>query len=233
MKRVCALVLAVLLVFTGCTGGIGAKNVSVKDVCCPYEIVHKKGAVELTLRDGAESGLLWNVESLPADLCAVTQEDAGKEYETCYRITGAEEGIAQLTFTASQEDGTVVFVLDLMVNVDAEGQAAVSSCQHRERSSASVAADGLDYEWHVDVDGVLHFSLFNDEDKWSVQGDGANVCGLLSKMAIAGGCQFSVEAKEAGSTTFLLVGKTTQRKIGVVVQVDENGNLEIVSVQEQ
>jgi hypothetical protein len=233
MKRVCALVLAVLLVFTGCTGGIGTKNVSVKDVCCPYEIVHKKGTVQLTLKDGDEKGILWQVEAVPAELCTVTQDETEKEYTSRYSINGNEEGTAQLTFTAQQEDASVVFVLDLMVAVNAEGEVAVTSCSHRERTDVAVEADGLSYEWNVDVNGILHFAFIESEDNWSVKYDDESVCTLVDKMATSGGCQFSLQAISAGQTAIRLVGKDTQRQINVTVQVDDAGKMEVVSVQEQ
>lgn len=233
MKRVSVFFLVLLLILTGCTVKEKAKNVSVKDVCCPYSINHKKDAVEITLQDGRQSGILWRVEAVPEDFCQVTQDEIDKEYTVRYRLTCEEEGAAQLKFIALQEDETVCFVLDLIIDVDSEGKAFVSSYQHHERKDNSVNADGLQYKWNVDTDGILNFSFINQEDNWSVRGDGADAFILSDMMSTPSGCKFSAQAIGAGKTTILLVGENTQRTICVVIQADEQGKMEVVSVQEQ
>ena len=122
MKRAYVLFLALLLILTGCAKKEKINNVSVKDVCCPYEINHKKDVVELTLHDGKQSGISWRVETIPEGICQVTEENIDKEYTCRYHLSGKEEGAAQLTFTALQSDETVCFVLDLVVNVDSKGK---------------------------------------------------------------------------------------------------------------
>ena len=142
MKKAYVLLLALLLILTGCSGKEKTNNASVKDVCCPYEINHKKDGVDITLKDGEKRGILWRVDAIPEYVCDVSQVDIDKEYTCQYRITGKEEGAAQLTFTALQSDETVCFALDLVVNVDSEGKVFVSSYQHQERKDNSVEADG-------------------------------------------------------------------------------------------
>ena len=233
MKRVCAILLALLLILSGCAGKVETKDISVKDTCCPYEISHKKDVVELILQDGEKQGICWDMEAMPADICEVTKEDSQQDYTTRYRIAGLQAGATQLTFTAKRADETVAFVLTLLVDVDAETKAVVSSCQHQQMQSATVEADGLRYQWNVDAGGVLHFAFTNDEDTWSIFGDGEGVCTLSNVMSTPAGCKFSARAKTAGQTTVVLKGETTQRIVHVVLQADDHGKLEIVSVQEQ
>ena len=233
MKRVYVLFLAILLTLTGCTSKVKGKDVSVKDVCCPYKIDHSAGGIELSFRDAEKIGLNWHVNAIPEDTCEVTQADNKKEYACQYRIDGREEGLAQLTFTATQEDETVVFELVLLVNVNAKGKAIVTSYQHRERVGASVEEDGLKYSWNVDIDGTLHFSFVNMQDHWRVYGDGENICTLSNQMATPAGCKFSAQPIAAGKTTVELIGEETQRKISVVIKVDKNMDLAVVSVQER
>ena len=231
MKRVFVLLLVVMLALTGCAGRTKAKNVSVKDVCCPYEITHQKGALEVAMKNGTKSSLLWNVEVLPDDVCEVTQE---KTEDACrYHIVGIEAGAAELTITAQQEDGTVKFILVLVVNVDSSGNVSATYAEHREREDVSVEKDNLSYTWNVDVDGILNFVFTNNEEIWSISGDGGDVCRLQEALITPSGCRFSAEAVAPGQTSILLVGKETQRTISVVVQVDDGGNMEVISVQEQ
>ena len=225
--------LALLLLLTGCAGKEKINNVSVKDVCCPYEINHKKDVVELTLRDGKQSGILWQVESIPEDFCQVTQEAVDAQYTCRYTLSGKEEGAAQLQFTARQTDETVCFVLSLIVEVDSEGKTVVSSYQHQERKDNSVDADGLRYKWNVDTDGVLNFSFINQEEKWNVRGDGGDVFALSNMLSTPTGCKFSARASAAGQTTIVITGENSQRTIHVVIQADEQGKMEVISVQEQ
>ena len=233
MKRAYALLLALLLVLTGCAGREKTNHVSVKDVCCPYEISHKDGVVEITLEDGKRSGVLWRVDVISEEICQVTQESSKEEYTSRYRLTGKEEGVSLLTFTATQADETVCFVLSLIVNVDAQCKAAVTSYQHREREEVSVETDGLTYKWNVDTDGILNFSYINEEDNWVVQGDGTDAFVLSNMMSTPTGGKFSVQCKGAGEITVLFVGRNTQRVIQVVIQADENRKMEVISVQEQ
>ena len=225
--------LAILLILAGCTGKVETKDISVNDVCCPYEIHHEGNGVEITLQDGEKSGILWQMEVIPEDICEVTRENTDEEYFCRYRVAGKEEGAAQLTFTALQADETVSFVLTVIVHVDAEGKATVSSYQHREREATSVEADGLTYKWNVDVDGILNFSFINNEDSWSVRGDGADVCVISNALSTPTGCKFSAQAKGAGEVALLLVGEDTQREIRVLIRAEDSGKLQVVSVQEQ
>jgi hypothetical protein len=48
MKKVFILMLAILLIFTGCAGGVKTNDVSVKDVSYPYDVLHAEDAVEIT-----------------------------------------------------------------------------------------------------------------------------------------------------------------------------------------
>ena len=233
MKRAYVLFLVLLLILTGCARKEKTNNVSVKDVCCPYEIVHKKDVVGIILHDGRQSGILWRVETIPENICHVTEESTDQEHTAQYCLTGNEEGVAQLTFTALQTDETVCFVLDLIVDVDSEGRAFVSSYQHHERKDNSVDADGLQYKWNVDINGILNFSFTNQEDNWSVRGDGADTFVLSNMMSTPTGCKFSAQAKAAGQTTIVLASQNAQRTIHVVIQADDNGKMEVISVQEQ
>ena len=103
MKRAYVLLLALLLLLTGCTGKGQTNHVTVKDVCCPYEIDHTKGVAEITLQDGEKSGILWQVQVIPDDVCEVTQEDPKDEYTSRYLIVGKEAGAATLTFSALRD----------------------------------------------------------------------------------------------------------------------------------
>ena len=233
MKRTCALFLALLLILTGCADKEKINDVSVKDVCCPYEINHKKDGVDITLKDGEKRGILWRVDATPEYVCDVSQVDIDKEYTCQYRITGKEEGAAQLTFTALQTDETVCFVLTLVVDVDSEGKAVVSSYQHQERKDIFVDADGLNYKWNVDTNGILNFSFINQEDHWSVSGDGADAFVLSNMMSTPSGCKFSARAIAAGQTTIVLTSENSQRTIHVTIQADDQRKMEVTSVQEQ
>jgi hypothetical protein len=233
MKRVQVLLLALLLLLTGCAGREKVNNISVKDVRCPYEINHAEDAIELTLCDGEKKGISWRVETVSEDTCRVTQVQTDREYTCRYRLTGEEEGVELLTFTALQPDETACFVLTLVVNVDSQGKASVYSYQHQERKENVVDANGLKYKWNVDVDGILNFSFINQEDKWSVRGDGADIFALSNMMSTPVGCKFSAQAKGAGQATIALVSENTQRTIHVVLQADADGKMEVLSVQEQ
>ena len=233
MKRAYILLAALLLLLTGCAGKGQNHDVSVKDVCCPYDIRHKEDAVELTLWDGEQSGILWSVESVPEELVQVAEEEAGQEFTSRYRLTGMEEGAAKLTFTARQPDETVCFVLSLIVNVDAEGKAFVSTHQHQERKETAVDADGLTYEWNVDTNGILNFSFINQEENWSVAGDGGEVFVFSNMMSTSYGCKFSAQATAGGETTVILSGNRSQRTVHVLIRADDSGKMEVVSVQEQ
>lgn len=226
------LLLAIVLLLVGCGGKEKTKDISVKDTSCPYAINHKKDWIEITLRDSENRGILWNVEAMPADVCEVMEETAKKDDVCQYRINGLTEGVTVLTFTALQEDQTIVFSLDVMANVDSEGKVTVSDLRHRERSGASSETDGLDYRWDVDENDILTFSFFDSDDQWSVRGDGKDICILSDMMSMPSGCQFSAQAISDGQISVLLIGKTTQRTINVTLQAD-SGVMEVISVQEQ
>ena len=232
MKRMYVLLLAMVLLLAGCGGKTKTKDISDKDVSCPYEIDHKKDWVEITLRDGAKRGILWNVEALPADVCEVTQEKSGKDDVCKYRISGLAEGATHLTFTAQQEDQTVVFSLEVIASVDSEGKVTISDYRYKERSGVRSEEESLDYRWDVDENGILTFSFFDDNDQWRVRGDGNGVCALSNMLSTSSGCQFSAQAISDGEINVVLTGKTTQRTIYVTLQV-EDGVLEVISVQEQ
>lgn len=232
MKKVCVLLLAMLLVLSGCAKQVKAKDISVKDGSFPYEIDHKKGAAEITLQDAAKNGVLWRVEAFPQGICTVSEEKADEEYTCRYGIAGIVEGAAKLTFTALQEDEAEKFTLNFFVNVDANGKVIISDVSHQEIVDVSVSEDDWKYKWNVDVSGTLHFSFANSEDRWSIQGDGEKVCNLLDVMETPSGCEFSAQAGEPGQTTIKLIGENTQRQIRIVLSVDDAGKLEVVSVQE-
>lgn len=233
MKRVCILLLALLMMLSGCKSKDKMNNVSVKDVRCPYEINHNKDGVYIALQDGQKSGISWRVETIPEDICQVTEENIDKDFYVRYHLSGKEEGAALITFTALLTDETVCFVLDLVVNVDSEGKAFISSYQHQERKDHSVNSDGLNYKWNVDTNGILNFSFINQEEFWSVRGDGAEAFILSNMMSTPSGCKFSAQAIAAGQTTIVLISSNTQRTIHVVIQADSQGKIEVVSVQEQ
>ena len=233
MKRAFALMLVLLLILTGCGGKNRSKDVSVKDGCCPFEITHKKGVVELTLQDGENRGIQWNVEVTPEDACEVTEVKTDKESTVLYRITGKRSGATLMTFTASQADETNVFMLDLIVEVDEEGNAEVPVCVHRELAPKVVEENGLKYQWNVDEQGILNFAFINDEDIWKVRMVNEDVCMLKNKMITPSGCTFSLQAIAVGTTTVELVGNETQRTICVTIQLDENDNFAVTSVREQ
>ena len=233
MKRAYALFLALLLILTGCTGKGKTNNISVKDAACPYKISHQKNEVEITLQDGEKRGILWQVEVMPQGICQVTEENVDKENTHKYLITGTGEGTAKVTFTAAQEDGTVVFVLTVAADVDANGKAVVSAYQHQQREDTSVEADGFAYEWNIDLDGTLHFYFMNEEEFWSVDGDGEGVCTVINTMSTPSGCEISLRGKAEGKTVITLTGRDTGRKIDIVIQVDDSGKPKVVSVQEQ
>ena len=232
MKRVYALLLAMVLLLTGCTGKGKAKDISVKDARYPYRIEHKKDTVEITFRNHTEKNIAWHTQMLSENICRVTQAAVNKENTLAYRVEGVQEGAEQLTFVAQRQDETAEFTLSLMIYVDAKGKVTAQSCQHKERKEVSQEENGLNYKWDVDVDGVLHFSFRNEDDQWSVRG-GEDACALIDGMSTPSGCQFSAQANAEGKTEVLLVGETTQRQICVTLQVDGNGNLEVLSVQEK
>ena len=233
MKRAYILLLALVLILSGCGGKGKSNDVSVKDVRCPYEINHKKDTVEIVLRDGKQSGILWHVETVPEEICQITQETADQEYVSKYLLSGREEGAAKVTFTALEADETVSFVLTFVVSVDSDGKPVVSSHQHHERIDNLVDADGLNYKWNVDTNGIFNFSFIDKEDNWSVQGDGAEIFVLSNMMSTSSGCKFSAQAIAPGQTTIVLVSENGQRMIHVVIQADEKGSIDVVSVQEQ
>ena len=233
MKKAWVLVLALLLVFTGCTGKKETKNASVKDVCCPYEVVHKDDGVQVVLSKGKTSVTHWQVEAVPAEICQVTQDEVAKEDTWRYRIAGNVEGAAKLTFTGVQEDETTALVLTLVVDVGPDLKAAVSSCQHWEGAVSAVEAEGLTYKWNVDAEGVLRFSFINSEDGWCLGSQGEGVFTLWDMMATSNGYKFSAQAGGAGETTVVLVGEQTNREIRVTLRADEDGKMEVKSVQEQ
>ena len=117
--------------------------------------------------------------------------------------------------------------------MDPEGKAVVSSYQHQERKDISVDADGLNYKWNVDTDGILNFSFINQEDHWSVSGDGADAFVLSNMMSTPSGCKFSARAIAAGQTTIVLTSENSQRTIHVTIQADDQRKMEVISVQEQ
>lgn len=227
MKKFSLMLLALVLLFSGCSSG-RQDRISVGDVCCPYEIRQVKETVKVSFEEEEEQSLLWQVAAVPEDICVVSNEK-----EDQYRIVGRQEGAAQVTFTAVREDETVQFVLTLVIHVDSQMKASLSTYGHRERSDISVEADGLKYTWNVDVEGVLSFSLINSEDNWSVHGDGEGVCTLLQKMSTPSGYKFTAQAAGSGQTEILLVGEETQRTIRVTVRSEDSGALEVISVQEQ
>ena len=225
MKRVFLLLLAVVLLATGCAGSRNAKDVSVEDARCPYEIRHQEGTLAVTLRG---EDVTWHTTLVPEDVCELTQGEGNGRYS----ITGLAEGAAQVVFTALDEKEREAFVLTLVVQIAANKTVSLESYDHRERTDTAMEEGGLSYQWNVDVNGILTFSFLNTEDRWSVHGEGEEICTLFDKLATSGGCKFSAEAKSEGQTVVTLVGETTGRTVYVTVQVAAD-TLEIVSVQEQ
>ena len=233
MKRIVVLLLAMLLILTGCAGRAKADDVSVQDIRYPYEVRHVNGAVEITWSDADNSASSWTMNVVPDDVCQVVQDDSASAGTYRYRVLGVLEGAAQLTFIAAQDDGTEIFILTVVINVDSKGRAAATSCRHWQREGASVEANGLAYTWTVDENGLLTFDFTNSDDFWKLEGDGEGICTLVTKMATPSGYHFTAWAKAAGETAILLVGENSQRTIRVIIRVDESGNLAIASVQEQ
>lgn len=233
MKKAYVFILAMLLVLTGCGGENKKKDVSVTDVCCPYKLQHKEQTLQITLEDAQESGLTWQVKLMPEGICQAVRQDSKKNYVACYDVIGIQEGAAQLTLTAVQEDQTVDFTLSVVVNVDAQGNVTLASSQHQQREHTLVETEDFTYEWDVDVNGVLNFRFSDSEDLWSISGDGGEVCTILSSLSTPSGCKFSARPESAGQVSILLIGEFTQREIAVVLQADEAGNLEVVEVREQ
>ena len=233
MKRIFALFLALLFILTACSGKKTIDHISVQNICCPYEINHIEDVVEITLSDGDRNGIQWQVTSQPEDICQVTQDNIDKDDSCRYRVSGNVEGAAELSFTALEENGTACFVLTVIVNVDSEGKTTVSTYQHTERKDHSVEEGGLQYHWNTDINGTLNFSLKDQEDNWSVTGDGADVFVLSNMMSTPVGCKFSAQAKGAGQATIVLVSQNARRTVHVIIQADDEGNIEVISVQEQ
>ena len=228
-----AFFLALLFILTACSGAKTFDHVSVQNVCCPYEINHIEDITEITLSNGDRYGMQWQVISQPEDICQVTLDNTDEGNSFRYRVSGNVEGVAQLSFTALEENGTACFVLTVIVNVDSEGKTTVSSYQHTERKDHSVEEGGLQYHWNTDINGTLNFSLKDQEDNWSVTGDGADVFVLSNMMSTPVGCKFSAQAKGAGQATIVLVSKNALRTVHVIIQADDEGNIEVLSVQEQ
>ena len=224
MKKILLLLLAIVMIFAGCSEDEEPKGIQVKDACCPYEIVQKGSELEITLQNGDLSGITWMVQTVPQDVCAVKTEKDGK-----YRITGSQEGAAQLTFTAMQEEN-IQFVLTVVVDVNAKNKVTLKTHEHREQNDVSVEEDGLNSNWSVDVDGILTFSFIDSEDTWNVL-DEEGI--LLSKMSTPSGCKFSVQTIASEQCVISLVGEASQRTISVTIESDDSGNLRIASVQEQ
>ena len=233
MKRIFVLLLAMVLALTGCAGKKKAKDISVKDVLYPFRIEHKKDAVEITFSDNTEKDTVWQTQMISGDVCQVTQADIKKEGSIRYNVTGIAEGAEILIFNVLEADETVCFRLAIAVDVDSNGKVTAQSYQTQERKQAAVEENVFSYQWYVDLDGTLNFSFSNDEDNWSVRGDGEGICILSDMMSTPAGCEFSAQANAEGQTSVLLEGRTTQRKICVVLQVDSDGKIEVVSVQEQ
>ena len=222
MKKLCFLLLAIVLIFAGCSEDANSDGIRVKDVCCPYEISEKDDALEVTLENGSDA-VTWLVQTVPQDVCTVIEKD-GK-----YRIAANAEGAAQVTFTAMQEDESVKFVLTLVVETDGK-KVILKTHEHRERNDVSVEAEEFTYNWNVDVEGILTFSFINSDDSWSVRDDESI---LLEKMSTPSGCRFSVQSLAQGQSVITLVGESTNRTVYVTIEADGSGNLAVISVQEQ
>lgn len=222
MKKL--LVLLLVLILAGCSVDEAEDTVSVKDVCCPYEICQTDDALEVTVKDGELADVTWTTDVVPQEICAVTTAKKGE-----YRITGSQEGAAQVTFTAMQNE-QIRFVLTVVVDIDAKNQVTLKTHEHREQNDVSVEEDGLNYNWSVDVEGILTFSFIDSEDTWNVLDDEGV---LLSKMSTPSGCKFSVQTIASEPCVISLVGEASQRTISVTIESDDGGNLRIASVQEQ
>ena len=233
MKRLYALLAVLLLVFTACGRKNQSQDVSVSDVCCPYEITHEENDLLITLRDTEQQGLKWQLEAIPQDVCQIAQENIDDASGCRYRVSGSIEGMEQLRVTALKSDETAAFTLTVMVNVGADGKVVLASHEHRQREDTVVEENGLNYQWNVDVDGKLNFSFINAEDSWSISGVEDDVCIFSDVLSTPSGCRFTAQANNPGQTMVVMVGESTQRTIHVVVQVEENGALAVVSVQEQ
>ena len=233
MKKVFIWLLAMLLIFTGCAGLKKVEDIRISDTICPYFIHYNKGVLEVTLQINSENALQWQVNALPDDICRVAEISVEGENMVRYDVTGVEPGATQLTFTALQEEGAIAFVLTLIVDVDSAKRATVRQYEHQERQSAHEELNGLTYQWNVDVDGVLSFNFTDTEDMWFISNAESTVFRYRQRLSTSSGCQFSLQAVSAGQDTVVLTGENTQRVIHVVVKADENGKLEVVSVQEQ
>lgn len=231
MKKVYALLLALVLVLTGCAGKEKVKDVSVKDALCSYKIDHKNKDLEITLRDDSKIGVLWTTQILPEGICEMTQQNKNDQTAR-FQVTGVAEGAAKLTFTALQNE-EVRFALTVLVNVDSDCKVTLGDYRHQESQMVSVEESGLNYQWNVDADGVLNFTFINTQDAWSVENSGTGVCEIIDTMGMPSGCQFSAVANASGQASVTLVGEMTQRRVVVVMEADENGKLEVTSVQEQ
>lgn len=233
MKKVYILLLAMLLILTGCAETKRMKDIRVTDAMCPYTVQYKKGVLEVALQNKSGSPLQWQVKAMPDDVCQVAEVPQTKEDTLRYTITGKVPGAAQVTFTALREDGTAAFELDMIVEVDSKQKATVQDCKHQESQYVAEESNGLSYAWNVDVDGILSFSFTNADDFWAISNTKSAVYKFTSRLSSPSGCSFSLRALAAGQDTIVLTGETTQRTIHVVVQVDDAGNLTVVSVQEQ
>lgn len=225
--------LALLVILTGCVKKEATNDIVVTDVCCPYEIRHQEDGVQITLRDGLQQGILWQVQTLPEAICQVTQETIDEEFAVRYRLVGKAAGAAEVTFTAVREDASVCFVLSFVANVDDQGKTVVSANHHRESEIVAVEAEGLSYQWNVDVSGVLRFAFFDTTDGWTVAEGDSGVFTMSGMMSTPSGCEFSAQASTAGQATVKLVGENSGRSVLVTLQADEAGNMEVLSVQEQ
>ena len=220
MKKL--LVLLLVLILAGCSVDEAEDTVSVKDVCCPYEICQTDDALEVTVKDGKLADVTWIADVVPQEICTVTTEKKGE-----YRITGSQEGAAQVTFTAMQNE-QIRFLLTVVVDIDAKNQVTLKTHEHREQNDVSVEEDGLNYNWSVDVDGILTFSFIDSDDTWNVL-DEEGI--LLSKMSTPSGCKFTVQSIPTEKISITLVGETTHRTILVTIEADQG--LRVTSVQEQ
>ena len=233
MKKVYILLMAMLLILTGCAGIKGMKDIRVTDAMCPYTVQYKKGVLEVTLQNQSGNPLQWQVKAMPNDVCKVAEVPQTVENTVCYTITGEIPGAAQLTFTALREDGTATFELNMIVEVGSNKKATVQDYEHQESEHVAEESNGLSYAWDVDVDGILTFSFTNTDDFWSVSNTKSTVYKFTTRLSSPSGCSFGLRALAAGQDTVILTSETAQRTIHVVVQVDDAGNLTVVSVQEQ